>query len=399
MKNSPANLLVLSHPAQLILATDKEFGQHFFILFFVGFCSSLILVFFITGSVLNPINQLQRLVLKISSGDLSGRIDASVNNEFTLLITQFNRMLDLIKKNDEELSARVEAKTKELQQQNILIDNLLCSSQVMAIAATDMERKITYFNPVAERIFGYKAVEVINRKVDEFQTRINQRADDFNQLIAHAQEKGSYTFTIGTADGISYDLLDLPGRRPRSGKYQQTIEVYLSPIRARQGQEDGTAAGLMLMAQDITKAREMDERLHAALAELQVIIDNTMLGLILVQNGRIVRVNSTFERLFGYRFTEIKAIPWLTFHASIFMGREAECWDGSGRMFFMVRKAEKDEEPQPFWSKVRRVAIDDEHQPEMRQDLFLFEDMSVQNEMFEKYAASVKLLSKVLTQL
>jgi len=394
MKNSQANLLVLSHPAQLILATDKEFGQHFLILFFVGLCSSLILVVFITGSVLNPINQLQRLVLKISEGDLSDRIDTSVNNEFTPLITQFNNMLDLIQKKDEELGARVEAKTKELQQQNILIDNLLCSSQVMAIAATDKERKVTYFNPVAERIFGYKAAEVINRKVDEFQARINQRADDFSQLIGQAQEKGSHTFTIGTVDGVSYDMLDLPGRRPRSGKYQKTIEVYLSPIRARQGQETGKASGLMLMAQDITKAREMDERLHAALAELQVIIDNTMLGLILVQNDRIVRVNSTFERLFGYCFKEIQDIPWSVFHASIFAGKEAECWDGSGRMFFMVRKPDKNEEPQPFWSKVCRVAIDDEQQPDMRRELLLFEDMSVQNEMFEK----IRRLSQAVEQ-
>uniref|UniRef100_UPI0040561A89 PAS domain S-box protein n=1 Tax=Candidatus Electronema sp. TaxID=2698783 RepID=UPI0040561A89 len=394
MKNSQANLLVLSHPAQLILATDKEFGQHFLILFFVGLCSSLILVVFITGSVLNPINQLQRLVLRISEGDLSDRIDTSVNNEFTPLITQFNNMLDLIQKKDEQLAGRVEAKTRELQQQNILIDNLLCSSQVMAIAATDMDRKITYFNPVAERIFGYRAADVIHRKVDEFQGRINQRADDFSRLIKQAQEKGSHTFTIGTADGISYDLLDLPGRRPRGRKYQQTIEVYLSPIRARQGQEDGKPSGLMLMAQDITKAREMDERLHAALAELQVIINNTMLGLILVQNGRIVRVNSTFERLFNYRFEEIQEIPWPVFHASIFAGKEAECWDGSGRMFYMVRKADKDEEPQPFWSKVRRVAIDDEQQPEMRRELFLFEDMSVQNEMFEK----IRRLSQAVEQ-
>ncbi len=393
-KNSQANLLVLSHPARLILATDKEFGQHFLILFFVGLCSSLILVVFITGTVLNPISDLQRLVRNISEGDLSGRIDVGVNNEFTPLILQFNTMLDLIQRKDEDLQERVEAKTKELQQQNILIDNILCSSQVMAIAATDMDRRITYFNPVAERIFGYKANEVINRKVDEFQARISQRPEDFSRLIAKAQEKGSHTFTIGTADGVSYDLLDLPGRRPKSGKYQQTIEVYLSPIRARQGDEAGRPSGLMLMAQDITKAREMDERLHAALAELQVIIDNTMLGLILVQNGGIVRVNSTFERLFGCRFEEIRDIPWTVFHASIFAGKEAECWDGSGRMFFMVRRTHKDEKPQPFWSKVRRVAIDDEQQPEMRRELFLFEDMSVQNEMFEK----IRRLSQAVEQ-
>ena len=55
MENSTRDFLVFSHPSKLVLATKKEFGQHFLIIFFVGLCCSIILVFFITGSVLNPI--------------------------------------------------------------------------------------------------------------------------------------------------------------------------------------------------------------------------------------------------------------------------------------------------------------------------------------------------------
>ncbi|MCW5205597.1 PAS domain S-box protein [Desulfobulbus sp. F5] len=394
MKNSSPNFLIISHPARLILATDKEFGQHFLILFFVGLCSSLISVLFITGSVLNPINELQRLVSKISKGDYSDRIDTSVNNEFTPLTIQFNNMLDLIKKKDDELSDRVEAKTKELQQQNIFIDNLLRSSQIMAIAATDMNFKVTYFNPVAEKLFGYRAAEVIGKKVTRFQVHIKDQEEAFNQLIVQALEKGSHTFTISTSDMLTYDLADTAGRDLKTGNHQRTIEVYLSPIRAQDGDQGEKATGLMLMAQDISKAREMDERLHAALAELQVIIDNTMLGLILVQDDRIVRINTTFEGMFGYSYNEIKETSWPVFYTSVFAGREAECWDGSGRMFFMFRKAVDGEEAQPFWSKVRRVAINDEHQPDMRRELFLFEDMSSQNEMFEK----IQRLSQAVEQ-
>ncbi len=389
-RNSP-DFIILSHPSKLVLATKKEFGQHFLILFFVGLCCSIILVYFITGSVLNPISELKNLVRKISEGDISTRIESRVSNEFTPLINQFNHMLDLLQRKDEELSERVEAKTYELQQQNIFIDNLLCSSQVMAIAATDMDLRITYFNPVAEKLFGYTADTVIGKKVTKFQSHIRNREEEFNQLIALALEKGSHTFTISTSDLQNYDLDNLKvGQRNR--RYQQTIEVYLSPIRARTGEDNETITGLMLMAQDISKARQMDERLRAALAELQVIIDNTMLGLVLVQDNRVIRVNSTFEKMFGYSFEEIQELSWSSFYSLVFAGKEARCWDGSGQMFFMNRKVEQGLEP--FWSKVRRVAIDSEQQQEVERELFLFEDMSIQNEMFEK----IQRLSQAVEQ-
>lgn len=394
MENSSPNFLVLSHPSKLILATDKEFAQHFLILFFVGFCSSLILVFFITGSVLNPIKQLQQLVRKISEGDLGDRIDTSLSNEFTPLIMQFNTMLNQIQRKDEDMAEQVEVKTKELRQQNIFIDNLLCSSQIMAIAATDMEFRITYFNPLAEQLFGYKAEEVIGKKAARFQAHVKNQEKEFSRLIELALHNGSHTFTIGTSDFKNYDVLAKSGHEQQSSKYQRIIEVHLSPIQARKGLSSSEVSGLMLMAQDITQAKRINERLHAALAELQVIIDNTMLGLVLVQNDQIIRVNSTFERMFGCQFSEIRNSSWTAFHASVSEGKEADCWDGSGRMFFLSGRADQDgNAPPPFWSKVRQVAIEDDQQ-ELRRELLLFEDMSRQIEMFEK----IQRLSQAVEQ-
>ncbi|MCI5157411.1 MAG: PAS domain-containing protein, partial [Candidatus Electrothrix sp. AUS1_2] len=394
LENSTSSFIVFSHPSRLVLATKKEFGQHFIIILFVGFCCSVMLIFFITGSVLNPIKELKRLVDKISEGDLSNRIESGVTNEFTPLINQFNNMLNLIQRKDEELWDIVEAKTAELRQRNVFIDNLLRSSQVMGIVATDMNLIVTYFNPVAEKLFGFRAEEVIGRKVTEFHPQIKNREDQFTGLIENALRKGSHAFTVGTSD-LSYDTGALTVEGDSGGKDQRIIEVYLSPIKARTEQGREISSGLMLMAQDITAARRMDEQLHSALAELKVILDNTMLGLILVKDECIIRVNTTFESMFGYSFDEIAEMSWSRFRSTIFAGREAECWDGSGRMFSMVRKTEPGmREQQPFWSKVRQVSIGDDRQKESGRELYLFEDMSRQNEMFEK----IQRLSQAVEQ-
>ncbi|MDU9050122.1 MAG: PAS domain S-box protein [Candidatus Electrothrix sp. Rat3] len=394
MENSTTSFIIFSHPSRLVLATKKEFGQHFIIILFVGLCCSVMLIFFITGSVLNPIKELNQLVHKISEGDLNNRIESSVTNEFTPLINQFNNMLNLIQRKDEELWDIVEAKTTELRQRNVFIDNLLRSSQVMGIVATDMNLVVTYFNPVAEKLFGFKSENVVGKKVTEFHPHIKNREEQFNILIDNALRKGSHTFTIGTSD-FFYDNDGVTKEEEKGGRKQRTIEVYLSPIKAKSEQGREIASGLMLMAQDITAARRMDERLHSALAELKVILDNTMLGLILVQDERIIRVNTTFESMFGYSFDEIVDMPWSHFRSAIFAGKEAECWDGSGRMFSMVKKTDPGvREQQPFWSKVRQVSIGSDRRKESKRELYLFEDMSSQNEMFEK----IQRLSQAVEQ-
>ncbi|MCW5213431.1 PAS domain S-box protein, partial [Desulfobulbus sp. TB] len=394
VENSTTSFLILSHPSRLVLATKKEFGQHFIIILFVGLCCSIILIFFITGSVLNPIKELKQLVDQISEGNFGNRIQSSVSNEFTPLINQFNNMLNLIQRKDEELWDIVEVKTTELRQRNVFIDNLLRSSQVMGIVATDMNLIVTYFNPVAEKLFGFKAQDVVGRKVTEFHPHIKNREEQFNNLINNALRKGSYTFTVGTSD-LPCDTGEEIQEGNKDEREQRIIEVYLSPIKAKGNQRRENASGLMLMAQDITTARRMDERLHSALAELKVILDNTMLGLILVQNERIVRVNTTFESMFGYSFDEIVDMPWSRFRSAIFAGREAECWDGSGRMFSMVKKTALEvRTQQPFWSKVRQVSIGSDRHKETKRELYLFEDMSSQNEMFEK----IQRLSQAVEQ-
>ena len=362
IEESSRDLVLLSHPMKPMLANKQQLGQHFLIIFFVGLLCTVILLYFVTGSILNPIKKLKELVANISEGNLNERITSEVSNEFTPLIDQFNHMLDLVQQKDEELSARVTAKTGALRRQNVFIDNLLCSSQIMAIVATDLDLRITYFNPLAESLFGYEQQEAIGRKIEELQPDLdsgkNRRMKEIMERVAQGMP---HTFTI-----------DHQGKDAAS-----SLEATIFPIKDK----NGSINGFMLMARDITEARKMDKRLRSALAELQVILDNTMLGLVLVRGDRILRVNSTFESMVGYETEEIKGLAWSDFRARIFAGESSACWDGSDHMSSLLRKKDAETgEQELFWSKVRQVAIDSQQESV----IYFFEDMSSKKEMFEK---------------
>ncbi len=359
---SKADLILFSHPVKSMLTNKNQLGQHFLIIFSVGFICTLILLYFVIGSILNPINRLKKLVADISQGNLNERITSKVSNEFTPLIDQFNNMLDLVQQKEENRLASVVGKIGALRQQNVFIDNLLCSTETMGIVATDLDLRITYCNPLAERFFGYSQQEVIGHKLEELQPDLETgKNKKMKRIMAGVAEGPPHTFTIDRKqDSIDYSL-----------------EVTISPVKDK----NGSVNGFMLMARDITESNRMDNRLHAALAELQVILDNTMLGLVLVRGDQIMRVNSTFETLFGHTMEEIKGVAWSELRSVIFAGENSKCWDGSGRMSSLLRKRDgKTGEQQLFWGKVHKVAIDSQD----KSVIYFFEDMSSKKEMFEK---------------
>ncbi len=357
MEHEQTNSLLFSHSQKQLLENTKRFARHFAILFFLGLASTAILLFFFTGTILRPISKLKELVRRISDGDLQSRITVDVSNEFSPLIEQFNSMLDRVQQKDEVLSRAVLGRTRELEKQNIFIDTLLCSSQIMGIAATDMELTVTYFNPMAEKLFGYPAEQVLGKKVFEFHPHGAGQIQKVKQVMARVEETGSHTFTIDQENGSS----------------RRIVEVTLSPIK----DTSGGMAGFLLMAQDISETVAMNKQLRVALAELQGILDHTVLGLLLVREDRIIRVNITFEKMFGYDRNELEGQVWSDFRSTLFAGEKIASWDDSNWMFSLLTR-----DKQLLWGKIQQVALDtDVQQPRV---LYLFEDLSSQKEMVEQ---------------
>lgn len=78
----------------------------------------------------------------------------------------------------------------------IILKNILYSSLDMAIAATDLDFRILYYNPAAERIFGYKAEEVIGKTVMEMHTKEKVEPERFEKAIETVRKEGEYRYNV-----------------------------------------------------------------------------------------------------------------------------------------------------------------------------------------------------------
>jgi len=77
----------------------------------------IILIYFKTKVITDPIKNLVTKVNRITHGHLNERADVKGNNEITTLSKQFNRMIEELESYYNELEQKVEERTREIQQQ------------------------------------------------------------------------------------------------------------------------------------------------------------------------------------------------------------------------------------------------------------------------------------------
>ncbi len=94
----------------------------------------------------------------------------------------------------------------ELAHRTMMLDNILRTATDVAIATTDINLVITYYNPIAEKIFGYTAREVIGKTVMEIHMKENVAPDRLERAIQIVRETGEYRYSLEqeTENGIRY---------------------------------------------------------------------------------------------------------------------------------------------------------------------------------------------------
>jgi PAS domain S-box-containing protein len=134
-----------------------------------------------------------------------------------------------------------------------VIADAILSAQAEAIIAADTEGVIIFWNPGAERIFGFSESEAIGRSLDIIiPTRLRQRHWDGYRRV---METGKSRYGQG-------DVLAVPGTA-KDGR-QLSLEFTIVPLR------DGSRGliGLAAIMRDVTERFEETRALKRKVAEM-----------------------------------------------------------------------------------------------------------------------------------
>ena len=148
-----------------------------------------------------------------------------------------------------ETTEKLQTALNEMEEKTAYLDNILYSSTNIAIAATDRDFCIKYYNPVAEEIFGYKAKEVIGRTVMEMHTKEKVEPARFEKAIEVVKKEGEYRYVVEQKrnDGI------------------RIIESRVSGI----WDKSNNLIGFVLMSTDVTERKKMERELQELNIDLE----------------------------------------------------------------------------------------------------------------------------------
>ncbi len=150
----------------------------------------------------------------------------------------------------------------------------------------DSQGDITFWNPAAEQIFGYRAEEVLGNNLDAHVIPANEQArvDEIRRRVA-----GSYQNVHSLQQNMTKD-----GR---------LISCEWENVQLSSG--DGQFRGFLAMVRDITEQQELGEERDHLLARLQRVMESTPVAFLVSDlDLRVSYWNPAAERIFGFSADE-----------------------------------------------------------------------------------------------
>lgn len=153
-------LLTYNVPENIVFSDiNTTFKRMLIVSILIGVFSLLIIVWFISKKILNPIVTMAKTYESFKDGDLKIRLDtATARDEFFILYKGINEFVENQQQATNKLKNEVAAQTQRL---STVIDNM-----IDAIITINEFGIIESFNPSAIDIFGYSEEEVIGQNVN-----------------------------------------------------------------------------------------------------------------------------------------------------------------------------------------------------------------------------------------
>ncbi|MGD9022372.1 MAG: CBS domain-containing protein [Deltaproteobacteria bacterium] len=149
------------------------------------------------------------------------------------------KYIETLKEVIKEKDVKIESTSRDLAEKTVYLDNILHSSVDMGIVATDLNFRIAYFNPGAEKILGYAAQEVIGRNAREIHRQEGVELSRFDKVIEAIPKNKTHAF--------SFERSENNGRR--------FIRARVSGI----WDKEDIPVGFVFMLRDITERKQAEE--------------------------------------------------------------------------------------------------------------------------------------------
>lgn len=218
-----ATLVVASNPSGAI--REAWIGFHTLMWIGLGFFVLMNgMVYWMLGRALRPVNQILDAINRMEQGDLSVRLPAFALPEFTRIGQNLNRMA-------ESLDASIEENRRLA---------LIVKQTNDAIMIHDMDGHISFWNPAAERTFGYAPQDILGRSASMLMPA--ERAGELQQNLQVIAQRGT----------IEHD------ETQRVAQDGRVIDVALSAAPLIDP-HDGRVIGGICSMRDITERKQAEE--------------------------------------------------------------------------------------------------------------------------------------------
>ena len=335
LKNGKADSLTISRIRQNLLALDDLNRQAIMRksdtaettakeallwLAVVGtFCFLLVLSFVVNipRYIANPVSELTRGIKQIASRNFEERLHVRSSDEFGELARSFNSMAQKLDEYEHSNLARVLFAKKR-------IDTLV---QIMhdAIIGLDEKRIILFVNPVASRLLGVDAGQLVGKYAPDVASTNDLMRTLIQDIMLDNADRDSSGPVNGTHKVMSNTLLKIydpapegpsspgpssPGKESYFTKQIQTVEV--TPT----GEQQPVQAGYVIVLQNVTSYKELDLAKTNFIAtishELKTPLSSSKMSLKLLEDSRIGQLNDEQKQLVSHIGTDVNRLLNLT---------------------------------------------------------------------------------------
>jgi PAS domain S-box-containing protein len=273
----------------------NETERFIFIMVLVTILVVLVLVITFSKVLTRPIRELTDVTAKMAKGDLSQRIRVHSRDEIGLLGLSFNRMIGQIQDYTSNLEKKVDARTRELKESrekyrdlSQFLNSILDSATAFAIMALDYYGMIIEFNRGAEKLFGWKKEEVLNKENIDITIPPEDRDSGIQKEISKRTR----------IEGVCELEIDRVRKSGDRFPVHSTVTAIMEPA--------GHVTGFVEIVRDITERKTLERELRETKEFLENIMESSIDGIVTTDlKGKITYMNRAMEEIVEHGREEV----------------------------------------------------------------------------------------------